>query len=175
MAKTEAKAETKKDPLIKVNRDNYQNTKTSSGGKSLNNGDLVASGIQGLNIDEVFEVADKFGVAKDGEDLQKKYKHLNGGMQRMNLGNRIRGRITAIDKAAVKAIAKAKTAGKDGGADDKAVAKAEGAKSGADQLTAILTPFTKARDKRDADAQKASDAKAKETAKKKAAEDKKAA
>lgn len=169
--KAEVPAKTEnKEPLVKVQRDQYQKGKTASGGASLNNGDVVAVGLQGLTLEELYQVADQFEVAKPAkgdkpaEDLEKKYAHLNPGMQRMNLGNRIRGKISQVDKANAKAITDAKD-------DEKALARAQKRKSGEDKLLAILKPFTqavaereKAAAKAKADAEKAAKAKEKDAA-----------
>ena len=171
-ATTEATTEAK-DPLVKVDREKYQTVKSASGGNSLNNGDIVATGLQGLETDETYEVAGKFltfpiTVSKvkivNIDEARDAYSGLNDGMQRMNLGNRIRGQIAKINKANEKAIADAVKAEKP---EPKTV-------SGEDKLAKILSPYTKARDKREAEAQKAKDAKAEEAQAKKDAEAKKA-
>jgi hypothetical protein len=46
----------------------------------------------------VYAVASKMAEIPVKE-LQEKYGHLNVGMQRMNLGNRIRGAVAKLDKA----------------------------------------------------------------------------
>lgn len=144
----------KAEPLVNIKRENYVTARTASGGKSLHNDDAVAQGLQGLNIDELYDIAGKFlvfplkvkGAAVESiGDLGKVYADLNVGMQRMNLGNRIRSRVTKIDTDIEKAATKAKADGKEPLA----------TKSGADKLTTILAPFTKARVERDAKAEKA--------------------
>lgn len=63
--------------------------KTAGGNVSIHNGDKVAKMLLGLSIDDVYKKA--ASVLKEPESaLRKKYNHLNVGMQRMNLGNRIR-------------------------------------------------------------------------------------
>jgi len=182
---TEATTEvaTEKTPLVNVDRSKYNDAKSASGSKSLNNGDVVAIGLQGLTTDETYEVAGKFltfpiTVSKakiaDIDEAKKAYSGLNDGMQRMNLGNRIRGQIAKIDKGNEKALADAKK-GKDGEVDVKAVEKAENAVTGEAKLTKILSPFVKAVAKREVDAEKEKEAKAKATAKAKADADKKKA
>jgi len=99
-------SEDKKDPLVKVDRDKYTNTKSASGTKSLNNGDPVAVLLDGMTVDDLYQITDKF----IGEDFRKKYEKLNTGMQRMNLGNRIRGHVNKIDKENTKLVDKAKAA-----------------------------------------------------------------
>lgn len=145
---------TETEALIKIKRENYVTTRTSSGGKSLHNNDTVAQGLAGLNVDELYGIAGKFlafpmKVSKvaieDLDGLQSAYGNLNVGMQRMNLGNRIRARVTKIDVENVKAAE----------ADVKAEKPVKERKSGADKLAGILAPFIRARDKREADAEKA--------------------
>lgn len=67
--------------------------------RSLDNGDPIAVMLRGVEtLEEMYEtVAAKIGVAED--ELKAKYGHLNTGMQRMNLGNRLR---TFIRKSAAK-------------------------------------------------------------------------
>lgn len=73
-----------------VNLSEYQKSKTASGGVSLNCGDQVAESLAGKDLDAVYEAASKkTGVSV--RDLKAKYGKLNPGMQRMSLGNRIRG------------------------------------------------------------------------------------
>ena len=157
-------AKTESEALIKIKRENYVSTRTSTGGKSLHNNDDVAQGLAGLNIDELYQIAGKFlafpmKVAKaaieDIDELQEAYSKLNVGMQRMNLGNRIRARVTKIDVEIAKADAAAVKDGKE----------PKVSKSGADKLTGILSPFVKAAAKREADAAKAKAAAAKEAEK----------
>lgn len=89
----------KKEPVVKINRDRYSSGRSASGTKSLNNGDEVAALLDGMTIDELYSVTKKFV----NEDFRSRYEKLNVGMQRMNLGNRIRGHVRAIDAANEKA------------------------------------------------------------------------
>lgn len=67
----------------------YERTKAPGGGVSYHNGDEVANLLNGKDLDAVYKtVAAK--TKTEENDLRKKYKHLNAGMQRMNLGNRLR-------------------------------------------------------------------------------------
>jgi len=170
-----AKSEEKKEQTVKADLSKYTKTKSASGAASVNNGDPVAEQLDGMDLEEVYGVANSFcnPTDKDGNSTPYDYGHLNGGMQRMNLGNRIRGHVTKIDKANEKAITKAQTAGKDGAVDDKALAKAEKVVSGIDQLVKVCKPTRKDVDARAKEAQKAADAKAK-AAEKKAADEAKA-
>jgi len=150
-------------PLVNIKRENYVTASTASGGKSLHNDDIVARGLAGLNLDALYEIAAKFlafplkvkGKTVDTiANLADVYDSLNVGMQRMNLGNRIRARVTKIDTEAAKAADKAKADGKE----------PKATKSGSDLLATTLVPFIKVRD-----------AAVKQTAEKKAAKVKAAA
>lgn len=66
--------------------------KTAGGNVSVDCNDLIAEQLRGLPLDAVYDVAvGHLGVPKP--DLIAKYSHLNVGMQRMNLGNRIRAAV----------------------------------------------------------------------------------
>jgi colicin import membrane protein len=82
---------------IAPNTDNYQPGRTASGAKSLHNGDSVAATLNGATLDETYKLA---GVALNEtvKELKGKYGHLNDGMQRMNLGNRLRGAVAKLEK-----------------------------------------------------------------------------
>jgi hypothetical protein len=166
--------DTKAEPLVNIKRENYVTARTASGGKSLHNNDPIATGLAGLNLDELYDIAGKFLAfpvkvkkesCEDVDQLKAAYDSLNVGMQRMNLGNRIRARVTKIDVDNEKAAAKAVADGKE----------PKQAKSGADKLAGILAPFTKARDKRDADAAAAAEKAAAEKAAAAKSDDKAAA
>lgn len=63
--------------------------KTSGGHVSVDCNDELATKLRGKDLDSVYAFAAK--TLKEPEaDLRKRYKHLNVGMQRMNLGNRCR-------------------------------------------------------------------------------------
>lgn len=67
----------------------YEKVKAPGGGVSYNNGDQVATLLHGKDLDAVYKlVSQKLKV--DEKELRSKYKSLNVGMQRMNLGNRLR-------------------------------------------------------------------------------------
>lgn len=64
--------------------------KTKSGAFSVDCGDTVANRLRGKSLDEIYsETSKHLGVP--ATELKRKYGHLNEGMQRMNLGNRLRG------------------------------------------------------------------------------------
>ncbi len=67
----------------------YKPAKTANGNTSLNCGDATAKALAGLELDDVYKKAAKAtGIPEKA--LRAKYAHLNVGMQRMNLGNRMR-------------------------------------------------------------------------------------
>lgn len=68
---------------------NYRTVKNAKGASSRDSGDEVAVLLEGKTLDEVYTVAAK-KTKNDEADLRKRFKHLNPGMQRMNLGNMIR-------------------------------------------------------------------------------------
>ena len=74
---------------MSVPKDRYvvtKDVKTSSGRVCVDNGDLIAERFRGLNLMEVYkQVSVALGIPV--LDLEARYKHLNPGMQRMNLGN----------------------------------------------------------------------------------------
>lgn len=67
----------------------YERVKNASGHTSFDNGDKVATTLRGKTLDEVYDIVSK-KVGEPAKDLKSKYKHLNPGMQRMSLGNRLR-------------------------------------------------------------------------------------
>jgi len=73
--------------------DEYVPGTSASGKRTKNNGDAVAQAVEGFNEDELTQVAGKLGVEL------KDYSHLNVGMQIMNIRNRIRGAVNALEKA----------------------------------------------------------------------------
>lgn len=98
-AKKAKSGETVKGPQIlrqyapKYHKDTER--KTAGGHVSVDNDDKVAKKLRGMTLDAVYAEAAKVVEDKDGNKLtvkalKEKYKHLNVGMQRMNLGNRIR-------------------------------------------------------------------------------------
>ena len=97
---TKAGGQRMSETLLKY-RANYVPTTSYSGRKSLNNGDLVAEFLAGMEPLEVLAAAEQILGFETGE-LVAKYQHLNVGQMRMNGGNRLRaaikrGDITAAD------------------------------------------------------------------------------
>jgi len=152
--------ETEDKVVIKPDTSNYTDTRSSAGSKSQHNGSPVAIALAGMTVDEVKDVADTLGL----EDLDR-YKHLNAGQQRMNLGNRIRGRIKAIDVENAKQVTESKAEG----ATKAQVKAATKLVSGEDQLAAAVKPIRKEVDARESGAEKERVTKAKTAADKKAA------
>lgn len=78
---------------------------TKSGKTVIDNNDYVAGILRGLNLDDAYDTVARYirainETAIDAKDLETldtvdklraKYGHLNPGMQRMNLGNKLRG------------------------------------------------------------------------------------
>lgn len=88
---------------IEIPTDKYVKAKSASGAVSRHNGDVVASALEGLTIDEVFSLAAEV-TEQEESMLREKYSHLNVGQQRMNLGNRIRGVVGKMNRACEKAL-----------------------------------------------------------------------
>lgn len=115
--------------------DNYQTAKSASGAVSKHSGDIVATALVGLTIEETYAIAAE-ALDTTVDELEAKYGHLNVGMQRMNLGNRIRGVANKIDRNNEKAKAK----GEDVGI------------SGPEYVQELAAPYAEAREQREAEA-----------------------
>lgn len=106
--KAKGKAATKRDPAaprivkikgVKHDISHYKKAVTALGNTTLDSGDELAVKLRGQELDDVYREASKvLGVPQT--ELKAKYTRLNAGMQRMNLGNRMRA--AAIRKAATK-------------------------------------------------------------------------
>lgn len=86
-------ASTKGPGALKAYAPNYHkdnDKKTAGGNTSVDNDDDVAKKLRGKDLDEVYAVVAK-ATEENEKDLRKRYAHLNVGMQRMNLGNKLRG------------------------------------------------------------------------------------
>lgn len=86
---------------LKRYRDTYEDCVTKEGRLSKHNGDPVAVALQGLDHEDVADLAERLLGLGEGF-LMRKYSHLNNGQIRMNSGNRIRaafkkGEITVDD------------------------------------------------------------------------------
>ncbi len=137
---------------IRPDTSKYQAGRSSTGSKTMNNGDEVAQALDGLTLDEVKEVAEAMGV----ENVDK-YDHLNIGQRRMSLGNRIRGR----QKACTTELAALEKAAAEDGAPKSAQVAVDRFKDFSTRLEAACKGPHKARNARIADAEKAKAAKAK--------------
>jgi len=83
---------------IKPNLEKYVNGISGSGKRTKRADDPIAAALDGFTLDETYGVASRMTDVTI-KDLQAKYGHLNVGMQRMNLGNRIRGAVAKLDAA----------------------------------------------------------------------------
>ena len=93
--KKTAKAEKNDDGTTKLEfkkLDEYVPGVSGSGKRTKNNGDAVATALNGLTLDEVEQLAGRLKVELPD------YSHLNVGMQRMNYGNKIRKAVNALNK-----------------------------------------------------------------------------
>lgn len=87
-----------------VNKDG-ERLKTAAGNPIVDSGDEVAVALRGKDLDQVYAVVAK-RIGETEKDLRAKYGKLNFGMQRMNLGNRLRGHLNAKAAKAEKKAAK---------------------------------------------------------------------
>jgi hypothetical protein len=91
-------ADTPEKTIVRPDTSKYTKAKAASGAITQHNGDAVAQAIEGATLDEVYGLTAEV-LETSVSDLLAKYQHLNGGMQRMNLGNRIRGAVNKMNKA----------------------------------------------------------------------------
>lgn len=110
-AKREPKPKTDDDGrLVKPDLTRYEvsDVKTASGRKAIDIADGVAKQLRGLDLADTYRAASD-ATGESMAALHRKYDHLNPGMQRMNLGNLIRGAASKAAREAEKAkAAKAK-------------------------------------------------------------------
>lgn len=88
----EAAAESteRKNGVIKASYlDRYAKIKLDNGAVVRDNGDDAAAMLRGLELWEMYTVAAKV-LGTSPSALEASYAHLNPGMQRMNVGNRVR-------------------------------------------------------------------------------------
>jgi hypothetical protein len=104
-AKKAAKSKARTDgKLVPANIEAYVKAKSAAGNTSLHNGDSIAKQLAGKDLDAIYGMTaraalkaehKRIGGAStiDGAEkaLRAAYKSLNPGMQRMNLGNILRG------------------------------------------------------------------------------------
>ena len=62
---------------------------SANGNATMDNGDQIAKKLRGMELDAVYAEAARI-LGETQTALRQKYGHLNVGMQRMNLGNRMR-------------------------------------------------------------------------------------
>lgn len=67
----------------------HRTVRTASGRPATDKGDEVASILRGMSLDQVMRLTAPI-LGTTPEALEMRYAHLNPGMQRMNIGNRIR-------------------------------------------------------------------------------------
>jgi hypothetical protein len=68
----------------------YITVRTASGRASLDCGDRTARELRGKTLDEVYKVAAKV-TGQSERTLRRRYRTINAGLQRMAIGNLIRG------------------------------------------------------------------------------------
>ena len=87
---------------LAIKGESYEATKSASGKRSFDSGDPIAVALRGKTLDEVYDTADEVASRCDGDatakELRAKYAHLNVGMQRMSVGNKIRKWLKAAGK-----------------------------------------------------------------------------
>lgn len=101
-AKAEREANGGHDRLVPANLSQYhvdKEKKTAGGHASVDSNDTLAQKLRGKSIDEVYREA-ALVLKEDATALRAKYAHLNVGMQRMNLGNRMRAAVMKVEKPA---------------------------------------------------------------------------
>jgi hypothetical protein len=79
-----------KDTQFALDRYVVTDIKTPSGRRAMDCDDDISKALRGMDIDQVYATA-ALNLECPEDELRAKYGHLNIGMQRMNLGNRIRG------------------------------------------------------------------------------------
>lgn len=84
--------------VIRPDLEGYSKARSASGAMSHNNGDAVATALQGATLEEVTKLGAEV-LEMSQKELREKYAHLNIGQQRMNIGNRIRGVVNKMNKA----------------------------------------------------------------------------
>lgn len=79
--------------LITIDRSKY--TKGASG--AFNNQDTVAQALDGLTLDQVYNIGGAFIKGINEAEMRERYKLNNLGQQRMHIGNRLRKAVKAED------------------------------------------------------------------------------
>lgn len=68
----------------------YVAVKSAGGNSSLDNGDALAKRLRGMAVEDVYKEYARVAGRDEAAAMRKRYAKLNPGMQRMNLGNRLR-------------------------------------------------------------------------------------
>jgi hypothetical protein len=85
----------------------HSDVKTASGRKALDIDDEVAAELRGTDLSQAYRTASE-ATGETQKALKERYEHLNPGMQRMNLGNLVRGAKARQLREAMKAEKPAK-------------------------------------------------------------------
>ena len=70
-------------------RSGYTAGTSGAGNKTRNCGDEIAVQLDGKTLDQIYAMVARRAKVEE-KDLRRRYEHLNIGMQRMNLGNKLR-------------------------------------------------------------------------------------
>tara|TARA_Y100000034_G_C6908939_1_gene422722 strand:- start:5766 stop:6269 length:504 start_codon:yes stop_codon:yes gene_type:complete len=152
---------------ITIPTENYEKGRAGSGAVSRHNGSIVAKTLDGLTIEEVRSICAAM-TGQTVEALEARYEKLNVGMQRMNMGNLIKGAIGKIERENAKiakkneAIETHNAGVEDGSVEGELKDLHELPASGEDKLIEVSADFVEARDARIAKAEEEKAAKAKE-------------
>ncbi|MCK5600988.1 hypothetical protein KAR91_03905 [Candidatus Pacearchaeota archaeon] len=80
-------ADTPTEVRLKPDHSKYGHAAKADGKKAYDNGDPTATFLRSCSLERSYALVVAFGMP----DQHDKYEHLNKGMQRMNLGNKLRG------------------------------------------------------------------------------------
>ena len=94
---------------LTIKNDGYKEVRTASGAKSFACGDWFSQLVEGFSVDDMYHLAESSLEDATRGELHEKYDHLNIGMQRMVLGNRIRGQSNKDEAIKAGVIAFAET------------------------------------------------------------------
>lgn len=83
--------------VVRPDTSNYVEARAASGAKTKVNGDTISTSLIGVTLEELYKVAAE-ALGTTQKELREKYEHLNPGMQRMNLGNRLRKVYNGMEK-----------------------------------------------------------------------------
>jgi colicin import membrane protein len=74
----------------------YVKGETAAGNSTADNGDSIAERLRGKDLDAVYGIVAK-ATGESAKALKARYAKLNPGMQRMNLGNKLRGALAQAE------------------------------------------------------------------------------